>query len=153
MDRTLFLADEAATDRLGHAVATHVRRGDTILLNGPIGSGKTHFARAMIQSLLSLDGRHEDVPSPTFTLVQTYETTGFEVWHADLYRLTDPVEAVELGLVEAMETSVVLIEWPERLGPDQPQNALNMNFSHEGAARSVTLSATDTRWTGVISDV
>ncbi|KPQ06924.1 MAG: tRNA threonylcarbamoyl adenosine modification protein YjeE [Rhodobacteraceae bacterium HLUCCA12] len=120
------LSDPAAMTCFAARLAPMLRAGDVLLLEGPIGAGKTHFARALIQSLLPVP---EDVPSPTFTLVQTYEGAAFEIWHADLYRLTHPDEAVELGLTEAFETALCLVEWPDRLGPDRPKKALTLRFS------------------------
>jgi tRNA threonylcarbamoyladenosine biosynthesis protein TsaE len=96
------------------------------LLEGDIGAGKTFFARSVIQYLL---GRAEDVPSPTFTIVQNYSTKVGEIWHCDLYRLTSPDEAIELGLDEAFEKAICLIEWPDRLGDLTPKAALQLKFS------------------------
>lgn len=133
----LTLADADATDRLGVALADVLQAGDVLLLEGPIGAGKTHFARALIRARL---GRTEDVPSPTFTLVQSYGDRP-EIWHADLYRLSHPDEAIELGLEEAFETAICLVEWPERLGDLAPEKALFLRFSsiEDGAARQVVL--------------
>lgn len=119
--------------------------GDTVLLHGEVGAGKTHFARALIQSLLS---QHEDVPSPTFTLVQTYQTPQAEVWHADLYRLTSTLEIEELGLAAAFETEICLIEWPDRLGALTPEGALNLDFEAgaDDNARIATARWTDPKW-------
>ena len=125
-------ADDTAA--LGHWCAARAALGDCFLLSGPIGAGKTHFARAFIQSLLNTD---EDVPSPSFTLVQTYEAPNFEIWHADLYRLTHPDEVVELGLEDAFSTAVCLIEWPDRLGQDAPKSALSLSFSAHFEGRLV----------------
>ena len=130
---TLFLANADETSRLGHWFAARLRAGDCVLLDGPIGAGKSHFARALIQARL---GRAEDVPSPTFTLVQTYEAD-VEIWHADLYRLSHPDEAMELGLEEAFETAICLIEWPDRLGKRVPIGALRLGFSDAGEGRRV----------------
>lgn len=135
---TLFLPDEAATTRLGAALALHLGPGDCLLLEGPIGAGKSHLARALIQSRL---GRAEEVPSPSFTLVQTYEADGVEIWHADLYRLSHPDEALELGLSEAFEHAITLVEWPDRLGSAVPVNALRLTLALEGEGRRATITA------------
>ncbi|MBA48597.1 MAG: tRNA (adenosine(37)-N6)-threonylcarbamoyltransferase complex ATPase subunit type 1 TsaE [Paracoccus sp.] len=114
MSTTRLIADADTTTALARTLAGMARPGLTILLDGPVGAGKTHFARAFIQARQG--DIAEDVPSPTFTLVQTYDDPmGTEIWHADLYRLTDPSELDELGLDEAAETAIRLIEWPDRL--------------------------------------
>lgn len=117
-------ADQTA--RLARQIAPVLRAGDTLLLEGDIGAGKTHFARALIGALQDVP---EDVPSPTFTLIQTYDTGAGPVWHADLYRLTSPDEIVETGLLEAMGEAICLIEWPDRLGPDSPARGLTLHFA------------------------
>lgn len=132
---TLHLADAEATTRLGQWFAARLRAGDCLLLEGPIGAGKSHFARALIQARL---GRAEDVPSPTFTLVQTYQAD-VELWHADLYRLTHPDEVLELGLDMAFDAAICLIEWPDRLGAHRPDGAMRLRFSAEGEGRAVDL--------------
>lgn len=142
----LHLAAPAETARLGRHLSEHLRRGDTLLLEGPIGAGKTHLARAVIQARL---GRSEEVPSPTFTLVQTYDAGIAEIWHADLFRLTRPDEAVELGLDEAMEREICLIEWPERLGTRRPPDALTVRIDLDGEARSAVLTG-PLRWSPVL---
>jgi tRNA threonylcarbamoyladenosine biosynthesis protein TsaE len=106
-------------------VGAILSKGDTLLLQGDIGAGKSFFARALIQSLQTTP---EDVPSPTFTLVQTYETRSGEIWHADLYRLSDPSEADELGLYDAFTKAICLIEWPDRLGNSTPKTAVTLTF-------------------------
>lgn len=116
-------SDQAA--RWAERFADHLKQGDCLLLSGPVGAGKTHFARSVIQSLL-VD--FEDVPSPTFTLVQTYPTRIGEIWHADLYRLGHVDELTELGLEDAFDTAVTLIEWPDRLGGLHPTRYLDMVF-------------------------
>ena len=94
---TRLTADETLTAALARMLAATLRPGQTILLDGPVGAGKTHFARAFIRARQG--DAAEDVPSPTFTLVQTYDDPmGTEIWHADLYRLSDPSELAELGL-------------------------------------------------------
>lgn len=136
-DARMFLPDDAATTRLGLVLAGLVRGGDTILLHGPVGAGKTHLARALIQALL---GRAEPVPSPTFTLVQTYDTPRGEVWHADLYRLSHVDELIELGLDAALGRAICLIEWPARLGQRTPPDALEVHLEPKGEGRALWLS-------------
>src|SRR5690606_36443689 len=91
-------------------------------------------------------GSVEDIPSPTFTLVQTYDSAAGEIWHADLYRLTSVGEAFELGLDEAFETAICLIEWPERLGQAAPANALTLRFEPGQAARPGIVMSDDEKW-------
>ncbi len=145
----LALPDPAATDRLAQVLAPLLHAGDTLLLQGEIGVGKTHFARALIHALAGA----QDVPSPTFTLVQTYEAADFDIWHADLYRLTHPDEAIELGLDEAFGVALCLVEWPERLGADRPKQALTLRFLLSGDGREVAFLSDDTRWRGRLRDV
>ncbi len=136
MALTLPLPDEAATTALGRALAGLLRAGDTVLLQGAIGAGKTHLARAVIRTLTG----EQDIPSPTFTLVQTYQTADTELWHADLYRLTHPDEALELGLADAMGRAIVLVEWPDRLGDLAPPDALHIALQAAGGGRIATIS-------------
>ena len=117
---TLALPDLAATARLGAAIAARLRAGDAVLLKGDLGSGKTTLARAILTAL----GVSENVPSPTFTLVQAYETPHLTVSHYDLYRLKRDSELDELGLEEALEQGAALIEWPERAESRMPGDAL-----------------------------
>lgn len=133
------------TADLARKISAHLRPGSVMLLEGDIGAGKTHFARSLIQHLLS---EPEDVPSPTFTLVQTYQTPAFEVWHADLYRLSHPDEVFELGLTDAFETAVCLVEWPDRLADLAPESAVTLRFeaTAQDDGRQITASATDPRW-------
>jgi tRNA threonylcarbamoyl adenosine modification protein YjeE len=132
----LNLPDEAATAALGRRLAAACRPGDLIALTGDLGAGKSTLARALIRHLA---GAEIDVPSPTFTLVQTYETPRLPVWHFDLYRLEDPGEARELGLTEAVD-GLALIEWPERLGSYLPQTRLDvaLDFSADGRIARLT---------------
>lgn len=109
----LALADETATAQLGAELAHKLRVSDVVYLLGGLGMGKSTLARGLIRALTSPD---QDVPSPTFTLMQIYEAEGFDVVHLDLYRLTHPEEVHELGLDDLLSDSVLLIEWPERLG-------------------------------------
>ena len=133
---TIALADEAATAELAGRVARLARAGDVILLQGELGSGKTAFARGFLRAL----GVEEEVPSPTFTLVQAFDTAKGPVWHFDLYRLTRPEEALELGLEEAMAEAILLIEWPERLGHLLPLDALTVALSIAAPGRAARLS-------------
>jgi tRNA threonylcarbamoyladenosine biosynthesis protein TsaE len=142
-ETTLALASPAATEALAARLAPHLRAGDVLLLEGPIGAGKTHFARALIGALQRAAGQPaEEVPSPSFTLVQGYAAGDLEIWHADLYRLSDCGELAELGLETAFGTALVLVEWPDRLGRPPPQ-ALTLRFADlpqaGEEARQVTL--------------
>lgn len=137
------------TVAFARALAPRLRTGDVLLLEGQIGSGKTHFARALIQARLLADGAPvEDVPSPTFTLVQTYDTGQVEIWHADLYRLTHPDEVEELGLGDAFTQAVCLVEWPDRLGELAPVGALVLSFSpgDDADTRVVAASSQAPAW-------
>ncbi|MFL4469394.1 tRNA (adenosine(37)-N6)-threonylcarbamoyltransferase complex ATPase subunit type 1 TsaE [Tateyamaria armeniaca] len=142
--------DADATARCGVALSKVLGPGDVVLLSGPVGAGKTHFARALIQSLLITP---EDVPSPTFTLVQTYDTTSGALWHADLYRVSMDTEIDELGLVEAFEDAICLVEWPDRLGPLTPADALLIDISPQPDSRTAHLSWTDAKWHARLADL
>jgi len=120
------LQSEAATQALAARVARLARVGDAIALRGELGSGKTSFARGFIRALGRGD---EEVPSPTFTLVEIYELGSIQVWHFDLYRLAKPEDVYELGFEEALAGGVMLIEWPERLGPLLPRERLDVTLS------------------------
>jgi tRNA threonylcarbamoyladenosine biosynthesis protein TsaE len=133
---TLVLPDPEATEALGRRLAGLARAGDAILLEGPIGAGKSSLARAFIRARL---GEGEEVPSPTFTLVQVYDDHGTEIWHADLYRLTHPDEVWELGLDEAFQTAICLVEWPDRLGKHLPPNALHLRLEALGEGRRAVI--------------
>lgn len=119
---------EAQTQALAKAMRYGLKAGDVLLLSGPIGAGKSCFARALISELQADHGVSEDIPSPTFTLVQTYDAGDLNIWHSDLYRLTQPDEVAELGLFDAFETALCIVEWPDRLGPEAPVNALSIEF-------------------------
>jgi tRNA threonylcarbamoyladenosine biosynthesis protein TsaE len=134
---TLDLPTAAETEALGRRLAGLVRAGDAILLAGPIGAGKSCLARAFIRARL---GREEEVPSPTFTLVQVYDAKGVDIWHADLYRLTHPDEVWELGLDDAFETAICLVEWPDRLGGHLPPDALSIRLEAHGEGRRAVVS-------------
>lgn len=132
---------EAAMLDLGARLGRALLPGDTVALIGGLGAGKTTLARGLVQSVLP----HEIVPSPTYTLVQTYDVPGFTLWHCDLYRLEHPDEAYELGLMDAMGEDVCLLEWPDRLGPLLPDDVLKIEITFEGVGRRVTLTGWDGR--------
>lgn len=144
------LPNADATARLGATVGPFLSTGDTLLLDGPVGAGKTHFARALIQSILTTP---EDVPSPTFTIVQTYDTVRGPLWHTDLYRIADVSELDELGLTDAFEDSICLVEWPDKLGLAAPGTALTISFAVQGDARAVTLSWSAGNWGERLTDM
>lgn len=128
------------TVALGRAFARVLQGGDVLALYGDLGAGKTTFARALLQGL----GVTDDVPSPTFTLVQTYDAAGMTIRHFDLYRLEDPEEVLELGLDDGAATDVALIEWPERAGPFLPEDALTLTFEGGADSRLVTIAGPET---------
>jgi len=123
---TLNSKDEAYTQLVAEAVALHSRRGDIITLSGEIGAGKTVFARGFIKAL----GCEEEIPSPTFTLVQVYPLRPNTVNHIDLYRLNQGDEIFELGVEELFDQGISLIEWPDRLGEYLPQKRLCITIRH-----------------------
>lgn len=138
------LPDAAATTVLGQTLAPALAPGDVVLLRGDLGAGKTALARAMIQARATLPGEVgavPDVPSPSFTLVQTYEIGGLEIWHADLYRIADAGELAELGLAPPPPDAALLVEWPERAPEFWPDDAvtLALEYDAEGEGRSLTL--------------
>lgn len=125
---TVQLPDLAATERLAARLAPAARPGDALLLQGPLGAGKSAFARAFLRSLVG--DPVLEVPSPSFTLVQSYELPGgAEAHHFDLYRLSGPADLTELGWEEARQ-GIVLVEWPERLGAERPEGALTIALAH-----------------------
>lgn len=129
----LVLPAPAATAALGTRLAPLLRAGDVIGLEGALGAGKSLLARAILQARMAADGVPvEDVPSPTFTLVQIYHLPTIEIWHADLYRLAAPGEAVELGLPDAFDTAACLVEWPERMGALWPRDAITLTLAPGG---------------------
>ena len=132
------LPDAAATRALGARLAALARPGDTIALHGDLGAGKTELARAFVRERL---GRaDEEVPSPTFTLVQVYGEGEDEIWHADLYRLARAEDALELGLEDAFGHAIVLLEWPDRLGGLLPRDRLDLAITFDDGIRHARLT-------------
>ncbi len=143
---TLTLADLAATKRLGFFLAKKLKVGDVLALQGAFGAGKSELARAIIQQLCPDE---TDIPSPTFTLVQAYESDdNGSLLHFDLYRLAEPNDVVELGIEDAFVEAVCLIEWPERLAGYLPDHALTIEIDYDPGTngyREITLSG-DAAW-------
>ena len=144
MKKTLISNGLLETKALAIRIRENLQNGDIVLLKGEIGAGKSHFARSLIQAAMD---KVEDVPSPTFTLVQTYDTIVGSIWHADLYRLSDQSEVFELGLIDAFGNDIVLIEWPDRLGYLEPQDALTVELVIlENDKREVIFSTSSCMW-------
>jgi len=136
-EREVALADGAETEALGAAIARGLAVGDAVALEGDLGAGKTTLARAILHAL----GVAEEVPSPTFTLVQQYDTPTLTVRHFDLYRVASEAEIAELGLDDALDEGAALIEWPERAGAHLPADALHVALTITAAtARRAKLS-------------
>lgn len=137
----LLLEDEAATIELGEDLALALKAGDCVGLSGDLGAGKSTFARALLRAMA--DDAALEVPSPTFTLVQSYELR-IPVAHFDLYRLGDASELDELGFDEALSEGICLVEWPERAAEALPANRITLTFTHEGDGRRVQITAPET---------
>jgi len=142
----LGLPDESATSALARFLAGCLGAGDVVFLIGDLGAGKTAFARALIRALPAAGGEasgsgeaDEEVPSPSFTLVQIYERRPAPVWHVDLYRVERPEEVEELGLDEALGQAITLIEWPDRLRRRVPADRLEVRLGYGEAANERTL--------------
>lgn len=135
------LTSDAETLALGARLAKRLRPGDMVSLSGDLGAGKTTLARGLIQSKLG----PVDVPSPTYTLVQTYDWDDTELWHCDLYRLEQAEDAYELGLIDAMGEVVLLVEWADKIGALWPEEARSVHLAFDGPARIATLTGWDDR--------
>ncbi len=118
---------EKETAAIAAQLASSLKTGDILLLHGTLGMGKSVFARSLIRTLTSQPDL--DVPSPTFTLVQTYESEQGSIHHYDLYRIKDPEEILELGWEESISDGITIVEWPERLGPHKPTARLDITLS------------------------
>jgi tRNA threonylcarbamoyladenosine biosynthesis protein TsaE len=136
---TISLADEAATEAFGAMLAERLRPGDVVALSGTLGAGKTTLARGILRGL----GYRGEVASPTFPIVQTYDSpaTRLPVWHVDLYRIEDSAELDEIGLDDARTEAALLIEWPERLPRLWPESLRLTLEVRAGGARALTASA------------
>ena len=144
----MWLSDAQATEAAGAKVGALLAVGDVVALSGPLGAGKTCFARGLIRAL----GCEGDVPSPTFPIVIPYASpdVSLPLWHVDLYRIEHSREVEELGLDDARADVALIIEWPERLGPELWADALYINLDVEGSGRRLTATvpaAWDARWT------
>ena len=143
------LPDAAATAALGRRIAHELKKGDCVAMEGDLGAGKTTLARAILEEL----GVRETVPSPTFTLVQSYETKRLSVHHYDFYRIENEREIEELGFEETLGQGAVLVEWPERARSVLPAAALRIRLEPVSeTARRATASGSD-RWTGFLEDL
>ena len=130
----MILSDEAATHAAGAALAATLRPGDTVLLDGPLGAGKT----TLVRGLLAAVGHEGEVPSPSFAIVQPYEALALPLWHVDLYRIDDPAELDELGLDTILGDGALIVEWPSRAGEGAwPASALRLSLEvlPDGARR------------------
>ena len=139
----MILTSEQHTASAGAALARLSRPGDVITLSGPLGAGKTAFARGFIQSL----GHEGDVPSPSFAIVQPYEDLQPPVWHVDLYRLEDPAEIDELGL-DAAADAVLIVEWPERAGKGAWPDALALSLDFAPSDDRILTAKVPPSWEG-----
>jgi tRNA threonylcarbamoyladenosine biosynthesis protein TsaE len=143
---SFFLPDEAATERLGAALAKRLRPRDVVALQGGLGVGKTTLARAILRAASGDPALI--VPSPTFTLVEIYDTPAGVFWHFDLYRLEEPEQVFELGWEEARADGMALVEWAERLGALLPRERLTVTLAMEGDGRRADLQG-DARFGGL----
>jgi tRNA threonylcarbamoyladenosine biosynthesis protein TsaE len=141
------LPDEAATAAVAARLAAVARAGDVFCLAGELGAGKTTLVRGFLRAC----GVAGEVPSPTFNLVLTYDVRlpsgkAATVWHVDLYRLDGPDDLAELGLEEAMAEGVVFVEWPDRLGPLRPAEAIGLTIEADEGGRRLTVDSADPRF-------
>ncbi len=137
MTETITTTSEQDTAALGATFAKTLSHGDIVLLTGDLGAGKSVFCRAIVRTLMEQPDL--DVPSPTFTLVQTYDAPAATLWHFDLYRLKDAEEIYELGWEDALSGGIVLVEWPDRLGSLTPTNAIKIDIIPVGDTRTITI--------------
>jgi tRNA threonylcarbamoyl adenosine modification protein YjeE len=141
------LPDETATAELGARIARGLGAGDAVLLKGELGAGKTTLARSILRAL----GVEGHVPSPTFTLVQAYDTETLPLFHFDLYRIESPADLAELGIDDALEQGAVLVEWPEKGFPSRlAGEALSVTLEQRDANAREARIAGPARWKGMI---
>jgi tRNA threonylcarbamoyl adenosine modification protein YjeE len=146
-DQHIPLANAEATTALGAALARRLQAGDVVFLQGDLGAGKTTLARGLIEAWTG----ETDAPSPTYTLVQTYDGAAGPLWHMDLYRLKQPDDVMELGLEEALGVALLLIEWPDRLGPYAPPDRIEIALSAHAKGRIAAITGMG-RHTGFMLD-
>jgi tRNA threonylcarbamoyladenosine biosynthesis protein TsaE len=139
----MILKSEAETAAVGAALARGARAGDVITLSGPLGVGKTALARGLIEAL----GHEGDVPSPSFAIVQPYETLDPPIWHVDLYRIEEPSEVEELGL-DAAADAVLLVEWPEHAGERAWSGALRLSLDFQQDGARILTAVVPPSWEG-----
>jgi len=147
--KTFYLQTEKQTEELGKKLASLARKRDVFALFGTLGMGKSVLARAFIQKLVG----NVEVPSPTFTLVQSYETPDFDIYHFDLYRLKHPDEIFEIGVEEALYDGVCLIEWPEKMQGYLPKDVFRVLIEPEGEGRKATITVSSEDKTERLSEV
>lgn len=147
--KTVFLPDDTATRTLGAKLAPLLHAGDVVALYGGLGAGKTTLTRGLITALC---GSETEVPSPTYTLVQTYDGPACPIFHFDLYRLESPDDLVELGWDET-QSGIALVEWPEHAGDRLPAWRLDLRLTPDGNGRKVELEAHGEDWQNRLHDV
>jgi tRNA threonylcarbamoyladenosine biosynthesis protein TsaE len=140
----MILADEAATAALAQRLAGLLKSGDVIGLSGGLGAGKTTFVRHLLAAL----GHQSEVPSPSFAIVQPYDHVVPPVSHADLFRIEDPAELAEIGLDSAGDEAVLIVEWPERAGPDAWPDALRLTLDITGPEQRRLTAHVPSPWEG-----
>ena len=141
LNKSFPLKNESETRELGAKLGPYLRREDVVVLRGDLGAGKTSLARGLIEAL----SEATEVPSPTYTLVQQYDAPEFGIWHFDLYRLEEPKDVWELGIEEAFDDGICLIEWPERIESLLSGAELNIDMAFEETGRVATLSG-NAKW-------
>lgn len=149
MSREITLASETETRALGAKLAGCLIPGDVVALYGGLGAGKTSLARGLVHALL---GPETEVPSPTYTLVQEYETESYLLWHFDLYRLETPDNVFELGWDETQD-GVALIEWPDKAGAHLPTSRLDITLETDGNGRIARLEPQGEYWQSKLNDI